>query len=125
MDGAFATSQRTEAILAGARQAMADFLACDPAEVIFGANMTSLTFAISRAIGRELSAGDEVVITRLDHGANFSPWLALEERGVTVRIAEIHDEDCTLDMVISLKNHRPHQAGGRRLCLECGGNDNM
>ena len=98
VDGAFATSQRTEAILAGARQAMADFLACDPAEVIFGANMTSLTFAISRAIGRELSAGDEVVITRLDHGANFSPWLALEERGVTVRIAEIHDEDCTLDM---------------------------
>jgi selenocysteine lyase/cysteine desulfurase len=85
-------------MLAGARAAMADFLACDPDEVVFGANMTSLTFAISRSIGRELNAGDEIVVTRLDHGANFSPWVALEERGVTIRIAEIHDQDCTLDM---------------------------
>ena len=97
-DGAFVTSQRTDAMLAGARDAMADFLACDPEEVVFGANMTSLTFAISRSIGRELNAGDEIVVTRLDHGANYSPWLALEERGVTVRVAEIHDRDCTLDM---------------------------
>jgi cysteine desulfurase family protein (TIGR01976 family) len=97
-DGFFATSQRTDAMLAGARVAMADFLACDPEEVIFGANMTSLTFAMSRSIGRELNAGDEIVVTRLDHGANYSPWLALEERGVTVRVAEINDHDCTLDM---------------------------
>ena len=97
-DGVFATSQRSDAMIARARSAMADFLACDPEEVIFGANMTSLTFAISRSIGRELKAGDEIVLTRLDHGANFSPWLALEERGVTVRIAGIHDQDCTLDM---------------------------
>jgi cysteine desulfurase family protein (TIGR01976 family) len=97
-DGFFATSQRTDAMLARARSAMADFLACDPEEVVFGANMTSLTFAISRSIGRELNPGDEVVVTRLDHGANFSPWVALEERGITVRIAEIRDEDCTLDM---------------------------
>jgi cysteine desulfurase family protein (TIGR01976 family) len=97
-DGAFATSQRTDTMLAGARTAMADFLACDAEEVVFGANMTSLTFAISRSIGRELNAGDEIVVTRLDHGANYSPWLALEERGVTVRVAEIHDRDCTLDM---------------------------
>lgn len=96
--GAFATSQRSDAIIEGARGAMADLLACDPREVIFGANMTSLTFAMSRAIGRELQAGDEIVVTRLDHGANFSPWVALEERGVTIRIAEIHPEDCTLDM---------------------------
>jgi cysteine desulfurase family protein (TIGR01976 family) len=97
-DGAFATSQRTDSMLAGARTAMADFLGCDPDEVMFGANMTSLTFAMSRSIGRELNPGDEIVVTRLDHGANYSPWLALEERGVTVRVAEIRDQDCTLDM---------------------------
>jgi cysteine desulfurase family protein (TIGR01976 family) len=96
--GAYATSQHTDTMIAGARTAMADFLACDPDEVIFGANMTSLTFAISRSIGRELNAGDEIVVTRLDHSANFSPWVALEERGVKIRIAEIHDQDCTLDM---------------------------
>jgi cysteine desulfurase family protein (TIGR01976 family) len=96
--GAYTTSQRTDAIIAEARSAMADFLNCDPSEVIFGANMTSLTYGISRAIGRELKAGDEIVVTRLDHEANYAPWVALEERGVTIRIAEIHDEDCTLDM---------------------------
>jgi cysteine desulfurase family protein (TIGR01976 family) len=96
--GAFATSQRTDAVIAGARDAMADLLGCDSDEVVFGPNMTSLTFQVSRAIGRELKAGDEIVVTRLDHGANFSPWVALEERGVIIRIAEIHDEDCTLDM---------------------------
>jgi cysteine desulfurase family protein (TIGR01976 family) len=97
-DGAFATSQRTDAMLASARNAMADFFNSSPEEVIFGANMTSLTFAMSRAIGRELNPGDEIVVTRLDHGANYSPWLALEERGVTVRVAGICDQDCTLDM---------------------------
>jgi cysteine desulfurase family protein (TIGR01976 family) len=97
-DGAFATSRRTDAVIAGGRSAMADFLGCDPQEVVFGANMTSLTFAISRSIGRELKPGDEIVVTRLDHSANFSPWVALEERGVTIRIAEIRDRDCTLNM---------------------------
>jgi cysteine desulfurase family protein (TIGR01976 family) len=97
-DGAFATSQRTDTMLAGARSAMADFLGCGADEIVFGANMTSLTFAMSRSIGRELSAGDEIVVTRLDHDANYSPWLALEERGVTIRVVEIHDRDCTLDM---------------------------
>lgn len=96
--GAFATSRRTDEVIAGARSAMADFLACDPSEVVFGANMTSLTFQISRAIGRELKPGDEIVVTRLDHGANYSPWVALEERGVTIRVAEINDQDCTLDI---------------------------
>jgi cysteine desulfurase family protein (TIGR01976 family) len=97
-DGVFATSQRSDTMLAAARVAMADFLACDPEEIIFGANMTSLTFAISRSIGRELSPGDEIVVTRLDHGANYSPWVALEERGITIRVAEINDHNCTLDM---------------------------
>ena len=96
--GAYATSRHTDATIASARSAMADFLGCDPDEIVFGANMTSLTFAISRSIGRELGPGDEIVLTHLDHDANVSPWRALEERGVTIRMAEIHEDDCTLDM---------------------------
>lgn len=96
--GAFVTSQRTDATLAAAHAAMADLLGCDPAEVAFGPNMTTLTFALSRAIGRELGPGDEIVVTRLDHDANVAPWRALEERGVTVRAVDIDVEDCTLDM---------------------------
>lgn len=97
--GNYVTSRRTDAVIAGARAAMADFFHCNPDEVVFGPNMTSLTFAFSRALGRELKPGDEVVVTRLDHDANVSPWLAMaEDRGVTVRWAEIHDADCTLDM---------------------------
>src|SRR5579864_1665964 len=97
--GAYATSRHTDAIIAEARAAMADFLHCGADEVIFGPNMTTLTFAISRAIGRELKVGDEIVVTRLDHDANVSPWLAMaEDRGITVRWAEIHDHNCTLDI---------------------------
>ena len=96
--GAFATSQRTDAIIAAAHAGMADLLGCDPDEVVFGPNMTTLTFAMSRAIGRELGPGDEIVVTRLDHDANVAPWRALEERGVTVRAVDIDIEDCTLDM---------------------------
>jgi cysteine desulfurase family protein (TIGR01976 family) len=96
--GAYATSRHTDAMIAEARSAMADLLHCGADEVAFGPNMTTLTFAMSRAIGRELKPGDEIVVTRLDHDANVSPWLAMaEDRGVTVRWAEIHDEDCTLD----------------------------
>jgi cysteine desulfurase family protein (TIGR01976 family) len=98
--GAFLTSQRTDAMLAEAHMAMADFLnAGDPREIIFGANMTTLTFAISRALGRTLKPGDEIVVTALDHDANIAPWLALEEeRGVTVRVADVDLATCTLDM---------------------------
>ncbi len=96
--GAYATSRHTDAMIAGARAAMADFLNCGADEVVFGPNMTSLTFAISRAIGRDLGPGDEILVTRLDHDANVSPWLALAERGVTIRWAEIREQDCTLDM---------------------------
>ena len=96
--GAYATSRRTDSMIASARSAMADFLGCDPEEVVFGPNMTSLTFAISRSIGRDLGPGDEIVLTHLDHDANISPWRALEERGVSIRMAEIHEDDCTLDM---------------------------
>src|SRR5579859_4899463 len=97
--GAYATSRHTDAMIAEARAAIADFLHCGADEVAFGPNMTTLTFAISRAIGRDLQPGDEIVVTRLDHDANVSPWLAVaEDRGLTVRCAEIHDADCTLDM---------------------------
>jgi cysteine desulfurase family protein (TIGR01976 family) len=97
--GAYATSRRTDAMIAEARSAMADFLHCAADEVVFGPNMTTLTNAMSRAIGRDLKPGDEIVVTRLDHDANVSPWLAIaEENGLTVRWAEIHDADCTLDL---------------------------
>ncbi len=96
--GAFLTSRRTDEVIAAARRAMADLLGCAPEETVFGPNMTTLTFAISRAIGRELGPGDEIVVTRLDHDANVAPWRALEERGVTIREVDIDIEDCTLDM---------------------------
>jgi cysteine desulfurase family protein (TIGR01976 family) len=96
--GAYATSRRTDQIIAGARAAMGDFLGCDSDEVVFGPNMTTLTFAISRAIGRELQPGDEILLTHLDHDANVSPWRALEERGVTIQFADIHEHNCTLNL---------------------------
>jgi cysteine desulfurase family protein (TIGR01976 family) len=96
--GAYATSRHTDEIIAGARAAMADFLGCDADEIVFGPNMTSLTFAISRAIGRELHPGDEILLTHLDHDANVSPWRALEERGVKIQFADIHEADCTLNL---------------------------
>jgi cysteine desulfurase family protein (TIGR01976 family) len=96
--GAYATSRRTDAVIAGARAAMADFLGCEGDEIVFGPNMTTLTFALSRSIGRELGPGDEIVVTHLDHDANVSTWRSLEERGVTVRFADIQENDCTLDM---------------------------
>src|ERR1700690_3554267 len=88
--GAYSTSRHTDAMIASARAAMADFLHCAADEVIFGQNTTSLTYMISRAIGRELKPVDEIVVTRLDPDANVSPWLQMaedlqkEDRGVTV-----------------------------------------
>lgn len=96
--GAFATSRRSDALIASAHAAMADLLNCAPDEVFFGPNMTTLTFALSRSIGRELKSGDEIVVTTLDHDANVAPWRALEERGVVIRQVDIHLEDCTLDL---------------------------
>ena len=99
-EGAFATSEESDAILAEAHTAAADFLGARSAdEVVFGQNMTTLTFSVSRAIGRTLRPGDEVVVTRLDHDANVAPWLALEEeRGIVVRWVGLHEDDCTLDL---------------------------
>lgn len=97
-NGAFLTSRRTDEMIANARAAMADFFHCDRNEVVFGQNMTTITFAISRAIGRELHAGSEILLTTLDHDANFSPWKVLEEKGVVIRQVDIREEDCTLDL---------------------------
>ena len=96
--GAFETSRRNDATIASARAAMADFFNCDADEVVFGQNMTTITFALSRAIGRELKPGDEIVVTALDHDANVAPWRALEEKGVIIRQAGIREADCTLDL---------------------------
>src|SRR5271155_2765884 len=96
--GMFATSQRSDEAIAAARQAMADFFNCEPNEVVFGQNMTTITFALARAIGRDLREGDEIVVTTLDHDANVAPWRALEEKGVVVRQVDIRDADCTLDL---------------------------
>ena len=96
--GAYQTSHNTDQILDEARAAMADFLNCDADEIVFGANMTSLTFAMSRALGRDLVPGDEIVLTLLDHDANFSPWKALEEKSAIIRTVKFNESDCTLDM---------------------------
>ena len=96
--GAFATSRRTNEMILAARGAMADFFSCAPEEVVFGQNMTTITFGLARAIGRELRTGDEIVVTTLDHDANVGPWRALEEKGVVVRQVDIRDADCTLDL---------------------------
>jgi cysteine desulfurase family protein (TIGR01976 family) len=80
------------------RAAMADFFNCGSNEVVFGQNMTTIMFALARAIGRELKSGDEIVVTTLDHDANVAPWRALEEKGLVVRQVDIREADCTLDL---------------------------
>ena len=98
-EGTFVTSQSSDQMLANAHLAMADFLnARLPSEVAFGLNMTTHAYNVSRAVGRTLKPGDELVVTLLDHEANVSPWQALEERGVKVHCIDVRPEDCTLDM---------------------------
>ena len=98
--GAFAAAVESDAILHEAHAAAADFIGAHEADdVAFGPNMTTLTFAVSRAIGRDLRAGDEIVVTRLDHDANVAPWLAVaEDLGCTVRWVELADDRATLDL---------------------------
>lgn len=98
--GAFLTSIESDQVLESAHLAMADLLnAARPEEIVFGANMTTLTFYISRSLARTWKSGDEIVVTRLDHDANVSPWvLAAEERGCHVRWVDFHLEDGTLDI---------------------------
>ncbi|MBI3839704.1 MAG: cysteine desulfurase-like protein [Planctomycetia bacterium] len=98
--GHFATSQESDAMLETAHQAVADLLgAASPEETVFGANMTTLTFAFSRALARAWRPGDEVIVTRLDHDANVRPWvLAARDAGATVHHVGINREDCTLNL---------------------------
>jgi cysteine desulfurase family protein (TIGR01976 family) len=95
---AYPTSQETDAIIESARETLADFLNATPAEIVFGANMTTLTFHLARALGREYTRGDEIVITELDHHANIAPWQRLEkECGVTVHMVKMIPETGQLD----------------------------
>ncbi len=98
--GAFTASFETDALLDEVHAAGADFIgAHDPNEIAFGPNMTTITFSISRALGRDLGPGDEIVVTRLDHDANVAPWLAVaEDRGATVRWLELGSDHATLDL---------------------------
>jgi cysteine desulfurase family protein (TIGR01976 family) len=98
LGGRFETSRRSDLLVAEARRAAASFLGCAAEEVLFGANMTTLNFALSRTVGRELEPGDEIVVTRLDHDGNVAPWLELaQDLGLVARFAEIRD-DTTLDL---------------------------
>jgi cysteine desulfurase family protein (TIGR01976 family) len=97
--GAFVTSCRTDEVIAGARSAMADMLNTpEPSTVVFGSNMTSLTFQLARSFGDTIRTGDEIVVTNLDHDANVTPWTDLQAQGAVIRTVDIHAEDCTLDM---------------------------
>jgi cysteine desulfurase family protein (TIGR01976 family) len=99
-EGQFATSFESDRMLEEAHQALADFVgATDPGEIAFGANMTSLTFALSRALARTWNAGDEIIVSRLEHDANVSPWvLAAEDAGAAVQYVDIRPDDCTMDV---------------------------
>ncbi|GAB1422091.1 cysteine desulfurase-like protein [Anaerolineales bacterium] len=98
--GYFITSQRNDVALASARQRVADFINAPRAdEIVFGPNMTTLNFALSRAIARTLSPNSEIVVTRLDHDANIRPWVAIaEDLGLKVRWVDIRESDCMLDL---------------------------
>jgi cysteine desulfurase family protein (TIGR01976 family) len=98
VSGPYETSRRTEALVAQARLTAAEFLGCAPEETIFGANMTTLNFALTRTAARGWKAGDEIIVTRLDHDANVSPWLELaHDRDLRVGFVDIHD-DTTVDL---------------------------
>lgn len=94
----YPTSEETDVILMRAREAMADLLGGSPTEIAFGANMTTLTFHLARTLGRMWSAGDEVIITELDHHANVAPWRALQyDRGIEIRSAKLNCDAAQLD----------------------------
>jgi cysteine desulfurase family protein (TIGR01976 family) len=98
VSGPYDTSRRTEALVTLARQTAGEFLGCGPEEAIFGANMTTLAFALTRTAGREWREGDEILVTKLDHDANVSPWLELaHDKNLVVRFVDIND-DTTLDL---------------------------
>jgi cysteine desulfurase family protein (TIGR01976 family) len=98
VSGPYETSRRTEALITQSRLAAADFLRCTPEETTFGANMTTLNFALTRTAARDWKAGDEIIVTKLDHDANISPWLEVaHDKDLRVRFVDIRD-DTTLDL---------------------------
>jgi cysteine desulfurase family protein (TIGR01976 family) len=98
LHGAFRASRETDFVVEEAHRAAADLLGCSEREVVFGPNMTTLAFWLSRALACELAPGDEILVTRLDHDANHAPWMSLREHGIGVREVPFHREDCTLDL---------------------------
>ena len=99
LGGEFETSRESDALVEGAHSVAGDFLGCTAEETIFGANMTTLNFALSRTAARDFEPGDEIVVTRLDHDGNVSPWLELaKDKGLHVRFAEVTTPDCRLDL---------------------------
>jgi cysteine desulfurase family protein (TIGR01976 family) len=119
--GVFATSRETDAMLVEAHRAVADLLGTDdPDTVAFGPNMTTLTLSISRALSRGWRAGDEIVITQIDHDANYTPWvLAAKEAGAIVKFVPVRPEDCTLDMA-ELEAHLGERT--RLVAVACAAN---
>ena len=117
---AFPTSHETDQALANARQALADFLNASPREVAFGANMSTLTFHLSRALGRGFAAGDAIVVTELDHHANVDPWRDMaRERGLTVRVVRMDPKTGQLD-----RDDLRRQMSGRPKLLAIGAASN-
>lgn len=119
--GVFATSRESDELLEHAHQAAADLLgASDALCVAFGTNMTTLTFALSRALGKTWNSGDEIVVTRLDHDANVSPWvLAARDAGATVKFVELDRETCTLDLEDARRKITPRT---RLVAVGCASN---
>jgi len=97
VEAAYETSRKTDRMLEDARETFADFLNCNADEVSFGANMTSLNFALSQALVREMKPGDKVLITEIDHEGNRGPWEQLRDRGIVVEEVAVDTEDCVLD----------------------------
>ena len=117
---AYPTSVESDAIIAASRAAAADLMNAKPSEVAFGANMTTLTFHLARALGRTWSAGDEVILTELDHHANVAPWRALErDRGVVTRMARMNVDTFQLDY-----DHLASLMGPRTKLIAVGGASN-
>lgn len=98
--GLFPTSRESDALLDEAHRAASEFVGSDdPGEIAFGPNMTTLTLGLSRALGRTWKTGDEIIVTQLDHDANYSPWvLAARDAGATVKVVPVRKDDCTLDL---------------------------
>jgi len=97
-EGSYFTSMKTDKMLEEARRTFGDFFNCSWEEIAFGANMTTLNFTLAQALMREMTAGDRVIITEIDHEANRAPWLELQERGIVVDDVAIDTATCTIDM---------------------------